>query len=201
MWKNSLYSARRRSCFSLRNRSSRPHHQLQSVRTPICNSILFHFWSIFSFISTEVDRVILYPLSAFSMFILIEYPLVHTWWYEIFVKLFQSYCCVGVKKCNLAGQQDVTIYLEFTPQCIITLYNFKLLNVWEAQIGFQNPLGVNSLNGTFPQELVPYDIPWVILHTVSIISFHLWWCMLGCSLWIWVKSNLFCKAHWGPDTF
>ena len=47
-----------------------------------------------------------------------------------------------------------------------------------------------QLNGTFCQELVPYDFPLVVLHKISIIAFHLW-CMLGGSVWIWMKSNLF----------
>ena len=37
------------------------------------------------------------------------------------------------------------------------------------------------LNGTFHQELVLYDIPLVVLHTISIISFH-FWCILGGSV-------------------
>ena len=46
------------------------------------------------------------------------------------------------------------------------------------------------LNGIVRQELVPYDLPLVVPHTESIISFHLW-CILGGSVWNWMKSNLF----------
>ena len=35
-----------------------------------------------------------------------------------------------------------------------------------------------QLNGTFCQELVPYDFLLVVMHIISLISFHLW-CMLG----------------------
>ena len=38
-----------------------------------------------------------------------------------------------------------------------------------------------QFNGTFYLELVPYDFPLVVLHTISITSFHLW-CMLGGSV-------------------
>ena len=37
------------------------------------------------------------------------------------------------------------------------------------------------INGTFRQELVPHDFLLVVLHTISLISFHLW-CMLGGSI-------------------
>ena len=35
------------------------------------------------------------------------------------------------------------------------------------------------LNGTFCQELVLCDIPLVVLHTISIISFHFWCILVG----------------------
>ena len=35
-----------------------------------------------------------------------------------------------------------------------------------------------QLNRTLHPELVPYDSPLVVLHTISIVSFHLW-CMFG----------------------
>jgi hypothetical protein len=37
---------------------------------------------------------------------------------------------------------------------------------------------VLSLNGTFCEELVPYNFLLVELHTILIVSFHLW-CILG----------------------
>ena len=49
-------------------------------------------------------------------------------------------------------------------------------------------LSFNSM-GLFGWELVPHDFSLVVLHTVSIISFHLW-CMLGGSVDIWF-INLF----------
>ena len=52
--------------------------------------------------------------------------------------------------------------------------------------------------GTFRWKLVLYDLPLVVLHTKSIISYHLW-CMLRDSVWIWMKSNLF-LVHWGPNS-
>jgi hypothetical protein len=55
-----------------------------------------------------------------------------------------------------------------------------------------------QLNDTFCQELVHYDFLVVVMHIISLISFHLW-CMLGGSVWIWIKSNLFwfieCQTH------
>ena len=35
-----------------------------------------------------------------------------------------------------------------------------------------------SLNETFYLDLVSYDFPLIVLHTITIDSFHLW-CMLG----------------------
>ena len=35
-----------------------------------------------------------------------------------------------------------------------------------------------QLSETFRWKLVPYDLPSVVLHTVTLISSHLWW-MLG----------------------
>ena len=43
-------------------------------------------------------------------------------------------------------------------------------------------LSYNSM-GIFIGSCVPYDFPSVFLHTLSIISFHLWW-MLGFGVWI-----------------
>ena len=43
-------------------------------------------------------------------------------------------------------------------------------------------------------ELVPYDIPLVVLHTKSIIFFHSW-CILGGSVCVWMKRNLFQFIH------
>ena len=42
----------------------------------------------------------------------------------------------------------------------------------------------------FSSGEVPYNFLLVVLHTISIISLHLW-CILGGSLRIWAKSNLF----------
>ena len=50
-------------------------------------------------------------------------------------------------------------------------------------------LSINSME-LFCENLVPYDFPLVVLHTKSIISLHLWW-MLGGSVWIWMRGNLF----------
>ena len=33
-----------------------------------------------------------------------------------------------------------------------------------------------ELDGTFRQELVPYNKPLVVFHTISMISFHFWAC-------------------------
>ena len=38
---------------------------------------------------------------------------------------------------------------------------------------FENNRSMVQLNGTFCQELVPFDFPFVVLHKMSIISFHL----------------------------
>ena len=43
---------------------------------------------------------------------------------------------------------------------------------------FVNNRSMVQLNETFCQELVPYDFPVVVLHKMSIISWHLW-CILG----------------------
>ena len=51
-------------------------------------------------------------------------------------------------------------------------------------------LSYPSTQWTFHQELVPYDYPLVALHTTSIIFLYLW-CMLDCSIWMWMKSSLF----------
>ena len=42
-------------------------------------------------------------------------------------------------------------------------------------------------DGTLGRELVPYVFPLVVMHTRSIISFHLW-CMIRVR--VWKKSNL-----------
>ena len=50
-------------------------------------------------------------------------------------------------------------------------------------------LSWNSM-GLLCPELVPYDFSLGILRTISLISSHEW-CMLGCIVWIWMKSILF----------
>ena len=55
-----------------------------------------------------------------------------------------------------------------------------------------------SLNEIFYLELVPYNLPLVVLHTISIDSFHLW-SMLGGRDWIWMKRDIL--VHWGPNSF
>ena len=37
----------------------------------------------------------------------------------------------------------------------------------------------------------------VALFAKPLISFHLRCCMLGGSVWLWMKSNLFCEVRWG----
>jgi hypothetical protein len=54
------------------------------------------------------------------------------------------------------------------------------------------------LNVTFCWGWISNDFSLVVLPTRSVISFHLW-CMLGISVWIWMKSNSF-SVHWGPNS-
>ena len=54
---------------------------------------------------------------------------------------------------------------------------------------------------SFRLEWVLYDFQLVVLHTISIISFHLWWYMLGGSVWIQTRGSLFCEVHWRPNSF
>jgi hypothetical protein len=51
---------------------------------------------------------------------------------------------------------------------------------------------------TFCWGWISNDFSLVVLPTRSVISFHLW-CMLGISVWIWMKSNSF-SVHWGPNS-
>ena len=49
----------------------------------------------------------------------------------------------------------------------------------------------NSIGGVFVASWFPMIFPLVVLHTLPMISFHSWLCMVGGSVWIWMKSNLF----------
>ena len=51
-----------------------------------------------------------------------------------------------------------------------------------------------QLNGTSWRELVSFNFLLVVLHTVSIITKHLW-CLLRGIVWIWMKSYLFCSLR------
>ena len=42
---------------------------------------------------------------------------------------------------------------------------------------------------------------WLFLHTISIMSFLLWWYMLGDGGCIWITRNLFREVHTGPNSF
>jgi hypothetical protein len=50
----------------------------------------------------------------------------------------------GCQKCNLLRQQAITIPPKVTSPGIIMFYNFKILNVWEDQIGSQKRSGVKE---------------------------------------------------------
>ena len=60
----------------------------------------------------------------------------------------------------------------------------------EVEKVFESNRVILSLNETFRWELVvPNNFPLVVLHTISIISFHSW-CMLEGSVLIQMKRNL-----------
>ena len=71
------------------------------------------------------------------------------------------------------------IYVDMAPSSV--KLHWKLW--WRIRVSLY-------LNGTFRQELVSYDVSLVVLLIISIISFHFWH-ILGDSVWIWIKSNLF----------
>jgi len=73
--------------------------------------------------------------------------------------------------------EDVCIFIHVT----VTVYISGSLSGFSSL--FKNNRSMVQLNGTFCQELVPYDFPFVVLHKMSIISSHLW-CILGGSVWI-----------------
>ena len=50
----------------------------------------------------------------------------------------------------------------------------------------------------FSLEFIPYDFPWMVLHTISIISFHLW-CMLGSSV-LNLDEEQPISVNWGPNS-
>jgi hypothetical protein len=67
---------------------------------------------------------------------------------------------VSLLTAKVVGGQPLFMLLNFTTSS--KLFNSSFL----------------SSQWDFHWELVPYDFPLVVLHTISIISFHLW-CMLG----------------------
>ena len=62
------------------------------------------------------------------------------------------------------------------------IWKYDIVNFENNRVIFKS-MGTLSGVGAFVCTLL-------VLHTISIISFHLW-CMLGGSVWIWMKSNLF----------
>ena len=66
---------------------------------------------------------------------------------------------VSLLTAKVVGGQLLFMLLNFTTSS--KLFRVFLLSQWD-----------------FHRELVPCDFPLVVLHTITIISFHLW-CMLG----------------------
>ena len=64
-----------------------------------------------------------------------------------------------------------------------TFQTFKAL--WTIELSFQS-MGL----GLYQLKLVPYDFQLVVLHTKSIIFFHLW-CIPRGSSWTWMNSKNF----------
>ena len=57
-------------------------------------------------------------------------------------------------------------------------------------VGSSSTVKFYWLLGTFCWDFFHCEILLVVLHTMSVVSFHLWR-MLGFSVWIWMKSGLF----------
>ena len=91
-------------------------------------------------------------------------------------------------RCALSGQHDQR---QTTHQCTlrISCTSFQEPDIDKGTF-LQGTIELSfNFNGTFWQELVPFDFSLVVLHTTSIVSIQLW-CMLR-GVWIRMKSNLF----------
>ena len=75
-------------------------------------------------------------------------------------------------------------------QVMCIIFSLKSLKTIEFSINSMGPV----VGSWFPM-----DLRLVVLQTISEVAFQLW-CMLGCRVWIWMKSNLF-LVYWGPNSF
>jgi hypothetical protein len=84
-------------------------------------------------------------------------------------------------KRSLLGSKLSRFGLGIPVLVVFLLYIVGLVKLREGTMPAGNYLDnriILYLNGTFCQELVLCGIPLVVLHTISIISFH-FWCILG----------------------
>lgn len=86
-------------------------------------------------------------LPTFSMFIPIVRPLLILVIWNLHQILFKSFY-VDARTVTFQDEKLSISMTKVTSQCLITLYNFKILNVWEVQIRLQEHLGVNHKTPT-----------------------------------------------------
>jgi hypothetical protein len=146
-----------------------------NIRSDV-GQVAIHSWaiSVLKYLAVlQVDNLVWDLLGCISLTIL--------WWWQPIDVLAEMATTLKMRRLSMRGAT------HDKDQVFITI------NCSNISFDVQNPLYAIELSSTqwdFLLEVSPLWFPLVAFYTKPIVSLHLW-CMLGCHVWIWMKSNLF----------